>query len=63
MEDMRSHKWRAKGTISRPAYSVKARRVHVVEAGCQFEKSGVYAIPSTIQLTFILTSCLVWEQW
>jgi hypothetical protein len=38
MEDMRSHKWRAKGTISRPAYSVKARRVHVVEAGWEFEK-------------------------
>lgn len=51
MEDMRSHKWRAKGSISRPAYSVKARRVHVVEAANS--KSGVYAIPSTIQLTFI----------
>lgn len=46
---MRSHKWRAKGSISRPAYSVKARRVHVVP----IRKSGVYAIPSTIQLIFI----------
>lgn len=53
---MRSHKWRAKGSIPRPAYSVKARRVHVVEA--TNSKSGVYAIPSTIQLTFIPTSCV-----
>ena len=50
---MRSHKWRAKGTISRPAHSSASRLVEAANS-----KSGVYAIPSTIQLTFIPTSCV-----
>lgn len=57
---MRSHKWRAKGSISRPAYSVKARRVHVVE-GLANSKSGVYCNSQHNPIDF--HSCLVSEQW